>query len=152
MTVEEVDDCTGITTLTSTAYYYNCDTQIYSESTTITYDTNYCALVNIPSGYSSDGNDNEYAYSSEDDTYDDTTGEYTYTTVTYYYDCSTQSYWDETNVVVVEDYCASVNIPSGYTYDSDSGYYKSESSVSSEDDSTGLITTITTTILYDCST
>ena len=62
----------------------------------------------------------------------------------YYYYTNIEANYYEAN------YCS--NIPSGYTYDSNSGLYYEQSSSTTYSSISGEYTTTTTTSYYDCST
>jgi len=116
------------------------------------YSTAKCVLATIPSGYLYNELSCYYEIQNEEESTDGN-GNVVLTITTSYYDCTTETYWDE---VLVETYYGSdlcSSIPTGYTYNSKSDiWYYSEVLVGDEDTSTGITTTTSYDIVYDCNT
>jgi len=142
----------GVTSTVTTVYYYDCSTGSYSETSTEVDVTNYCASVNIPSGYTYDSVSDFYIYETISTSEDDETGYTTITTTITYYDCNTQTYTSESSSYSYTDYCAPDNIPSGYYYDVNETIYSYATDVVSYNSNTGVYTETVTINYYDCST
>ena len=151
-TTTVTDDSTGLTTETVITIEYDCSSQILSDDTIYYYTVDSCNAYQIPSAYTSyDENAFLYYYIVDNTNYDDTTGVSVLDVITNYYECDNRQYSNTEFYSAITDTCASVNLPSGYSFDSDNSiYYSVISSAVSYDDSTFAYTSTVVTSYYDC--
>ena len=152
VTTSFYDDSLGGTYTVTSTWYYDCSAETYSETNTYAFTENYCAAVNIPSGYTYDSASGMYIEYSTSQSTSTTTGVTTTTVTTTYYDCNTLTYTTETTYSYSIDYCAYYNIPSGYYYDVNLGLYSYADLSTTFDDTTGIYTETLTVYYYDCNT
>ena len=89
----------------------------------------YCDSEYIPSGFVYSDVTGNYTDTTITTVYDSTTASTVTTTTVWYYNCNDQEYDSSSSTSVSINYCASVQIPTGYIYDSTSGEYTETSSV-----------------------